>query len=163
MFSRNLLVKAFIVLFAFIPAVALAQTYSTPNIWKVPPGYWGPIVSCSGEYSVTGSSASASSGSLPPCKNLCDLINTTINAIYLAMSVALFILAPILFVVGGIMIMISGANPEMLSRGKKTLIDTLIGLIIVLCSYLIVNTVITALKINGIGGFGASSCTTASQ
>jgi hypothetical protein len=150
MFKHNLLIKIFIVLLVLAPT-ASALAYTTPNIWTVPPGYWGPIVSCTGNY--------LNNNSTGTCQSLCDLINTAINATYFAMSVAIFILAPILFLVGAIMIIISGANPEMLSKGKKTLTDTLIGLIIVLCSYLIVNTVITTLHITNIGGFGASSCT----
>jgi hypothetical protein len=146
MFKNNLLIKLFIVLLMFSPAIAFA--YTTPSLW--PTGYWGPIVSCNGNYLQNGANGT--------CQSLCDLINTATNAVYLAMTIAIFVLAPILFVVGAIMLLVSGANPEMLSRGKKTLTDTLIGLIIVLCSYLIVNTVVTTLKINGIGGFGASSC-----
>jgi hypothetical protein len=58
------------------------------------------------------------------------------------------------------MILLGGANPGMLESGKKALTGTIIGLVIVLCSYLIVNTVLTVLNISGsAGGFGTSSCT----
>jgi hypothetical protein len=60
------------------------------------------------------------------------------------------------------MIMLAGANPGMLESGKKTLTATVIGLAIVLCAYLIVNTTITVLGIAGIGGFGNNACTTTS-
>lgn len=139
-----------------LPVVVFASTggaYKTPSLW--PTGYWGPLVSCTGNYLASGGTYNSGQGA---CTSLCDLINTTVNVIYFAMSIAIFIIAPVLFVLGGIMMMLSGANPEMLSKGRKTLTDTAIGLVIVLCSYLIVNTIITALQINGIGGFGASSC-----
>jgi len=148
MFNRHLFIKIFILLLILAPTAA-ALAYSTPSIW--PTGYWGPLVSCNGNYLANGSNGT--------CQSLCDLINTGINIVYFAMSVAIFIIAPILFIIGGIMIMVSGANPEMLSRGKKTLMDTVIGLVIVLCSYLIVYTIVSTLKITNIGGFGASSCT----
>jgi len=158
MLKHNLFIKIVIVLLVLAPT-AVAFAYSTPSIW--PTGYWGQaqngnppgLVSCNGNYLVNGSNGT--------CQNLCDLINTAINIVYFAMSVAIFIIAPILFIVGGIMMMVSGANPEMLSKGRKTLIDTVIGLVIVLCSYLIVNTVITTLKIGGIGGFNSSVCSVA--
>ncbi len=139
-----------------LPVIALASTggtYTTPSLW--PTGYWGPLVSCTGNYLASGATYNPGQGA---CTSLCDLINTGINIVYFAMSVAIFIIAPILFIVGGILMMISGANPEMLSKGRKTLTDTVIGVVIVLCSYLIVNTIITTLQINGIGGFGAGSC-----
>jgi hypothetical protein len=52
----------------------------------------------------------------------------------------------------------SGANPGMLEKAKKTLTSTLIGLLIVLCSYLLIYTFVKALNITGIGGFGTSAC-----
>jgi hypothetical protein len=54
--------------------------------------------------------------------------------------------------------MVSGARPEMLSTGKRVLTSTVIGLVIVLCSYLLVNTVISVLGITGVGGFNTSAC-----
>jgi hypothetical protein len=127
----------------------VASAYTTPNIW--PTGFWGPLVSCTGNY-LSGSGATS-------CTNLCDLINTFINIVYFAMSIAIFIIAPISFVVGGIMIMFAGANPGMLETGKKVLTGAVIGLVIVLCSYLIVATVLKVLGVTGIGGFGGAACT----
>jgi hypothetical protein len=133
-----------------LPLMASAA-WSTPNIWGVPPGYWGPLVSCTGNY--------INAGTLPPCTSLCDLIDTIINVIYFGMSIAIFIIAPICIVIGGIMILLGGANPGMLESGKKALTGAIIGLIIVLCSYLIVNTVLTVLNLTGVGGFSNNTCT----
>jgi hypothetical protein len=74
------------------------------------------------------------------------------------MSIAIFIIAPICIIVGGIMILMGGANPGMLESGKKALTGTIIGLVIVLCSYLIVNTALTVLNLTNVGGFSSSSC-----
>jgi len=154
-FARNALVVT-LSLFAaatlFAPFAASASVAS--GIW--PTGYWGPLVSCTGNYD---SSVKLMAGApAQSCTSVCDLIGTIINVVYFAMSFAIFIITPILFVTGGVMMMVSGANPEMLGRGKKTLTSTLIGLLIILCSYLIIYTVVNALKITGIGGFGASAC-----
>lgn len=135
-------------LLIIVPTVALAYSNgdnSPPQLW--PNGYWGPLVSCTGN-GVGGTQ----------CQSLCDLIGTIVNIIYFAISLCFFIIAPILFITGGIMIMVAGANPEMLSKGKTTLKSTTIGVLIVLCSYLIVATFVGVLQTsNYIQGFGGSS------
>lgn len=131
-----------------IPYISFAAAYATPNLW--PSGFWGPLVSCTGNY-LSGRN---------PCTNLCDLIGTAINIIYFAMSIGIFIAAPVLFVAGGIMMMIAGPNPGMLDKAKKLFTGTLVGLLIILCSYLIINTFVTVVGIQGVGGFlGNAACT----
>jgi hypothetical protein len=168
--TKNILAKTLLVFIIgtsiILPMVSFAAsgtnaTYKTPSLW--PTGFWGPIVWCTGDY-LTGAAnnqVAGSSGAVPACTNLCDLVGTFINIIYLAMSIAIFIIAPILFVWGGVTIMFAGANPGSLETGKKILMGALIGLAIVLCSYLIVNTVLSVLNITAVGGFNgnASACT----
>ena len=133
----------------------VAQAYTTPSLW--PTGYWGAggLVSCTGNY-LTGAGATAGA---TPCTSLCDLINTFINIVYFLMSIAIFIITPILFVWGGIMIMISSGDPGRLETGKKILTGTIIGLAIVLCAYLLISTVLKVLGVTSIGGFGGAACT----
>ena len=156
MFSKNTAAKIlFIVIVGSSVALPLvASAWTTPNLWGTPPGFWGPLVSCTGNYSYP--------GGMTPYTSLCDLIDTAINIIYFGLSLAIFIIGPVMIVVGAVMIMLAGANPSMLESGKKALTATVIGLLIVLCAYLIVNTTITVLNISGIGGFGNNSCTTTS-
>lgn len=139
-----------------LPLAAYADStgWTMPSLW--PTGFWAPngLVSCTGNY--------LPSNTGPQCTDLCDLIDTVINVLYFGMTIAIFVIAPIMFVVGGIMLLLAGANPEMISAGKKALTATVIGLVIVLCAYLIVNTVITVLNITGIGGFNAASCSVSS-
>jgi len=135
-------------------------SYKTPSLW--PTGYWGPIAWCTGSFIATAnptpSPTPGTAGNTPPtCTNLCDLIGTFLNVVYLLMSIAIFIATPILFVWGGVMIMFAGANPGMLETGKKILTGTVIGLAIVLCAYLLVNTVLSVLKISSVGGFNGNS------
>jgi len=158
MFSKNIASKILLIVLVgssvVLPLAASAATWTTPNLWGTPPGFWGPLVSCTGNYTTP--------GSLPPCTSLCDLIDTIINVIYFAMTLALFVIAPVVIVVGAIMIMLAGANPGMLESGRKAITGAVIGIAIVLCAYLIVNTTLTVLNITGVGGFGNNSCTTTS-
>jgi hypothetical protein len=153
MISKRTLAKlalGFIVLAPLaIPLLVSASTgaNTTPSLW--PTGFWGPLVSCTGNY-INGSNQ---------CTNLCDFILTVIRVLYFVMSIAIFIATPILIIWGGIMIMISGASPEMLGTGKKIITGTLIGLAIILCSYLLVSTFLKALGVTSIGGFGGPACT----
>jgi hypothetical protein len=154
--------------FAALPLVSLAAetqsgsnvSYTAPSLW--PTGFWGPITWCTGSSIATAnptpSPTPGTAGQTPPtCNNLCDLIGTFINVIYLLFSIAIFILTPILLVWGGVMIMLAGANPGMLETGKKILTGTVIGLVIVLCAYLLVNTVLSVLSVTSIGGFNGNS------
>jgi uncharacterized membrane protein len=94
----------------------------------------------------------------PQCQNLCDLVNTVLNVIYIAMAWAIWVIAPIVFIIGGIMYMLAGANPEFESTAKKALTGTVIGLVIILCSYVIIATLVSFLGITHIGGFGSAIC-----
>ncbi len=139
-----------------LPLVSFASvnnSYKVPSLW--PTGFWGPIVWCTGNY-IPGATQI---GSPDTCNNLCDLIGTFLNVIYLIMSIAIFIIAPIGVVWGGILIMFSGANPGTLESGKKILLGTVIGIIIVLCAYLIVNTVLAVLNVTSVGSFNGNSGT----
>jgi hypothetical protein len=171
MITKNLLAKLALIVIVgstlAIPFAAMAAvdqsgntvSYQPPSLW--PTGYWGKggLVSCIGDYIPygTGQGQSPVLGNPPVCNNLCDLMDTIINIIYFVMSIAIFIITPLMFVTGAIMIMVSGANPEMLGTGKRILKGTVIGLAIVLCSYLIVATVINVLGITGVGGFGGTA------
>lgn len=155
-FKKNAATVALLIIIASSVVLPLvASAYTTPNLWGNPPGFWGPLVSCTGNY-LTGAAATAG---VTPCASLCDVINTFINIVYFVISIALFIITPIAFLVGAVMIMVAGANPEMLGSGKKVLTGTVIGLIIILCSYLIVNTVLLALNVTAVGGFNGNSVT----
>ncbi len=121
---------------------------AAPSVF--PTGFWGPLVSCTGN----------GGGGLPSCASMCDLIQTFENVIYFGISVAIFIIAPILFAWGGIMYMISRGKPEGTGAAKKILTGALIGVLIVLGGWLIVNTFVGVLGISGIGGFGSGgTCT----
>lgn len=109
--------------------------------------YWGPIMSCN---TIRLESGGWLGKYKNPCSSLCDLLATMQNAISLGITIALFVLAPILFMVGGFYLVTSGGNQERLGKGKKIFINTAWGVAIVLLSFVIVNTflVILAPKIS---------------
>jgi hypothetical protein len=71
----------------------------------------------------------------------------------------MWFIIPIILVVAGIMYMMGGANPGLLTTAKSALKGAVIGAIIILCSYLLISTFITFLKIGNIGGFSSGSPT----
>ena len=75
----------------------------------------------------------------------CDILKLVKNLIDFIMIAAAPILATIFFVVAGIYLMLGGANPGMLSQGKRIFKDTMIGLIIIMLAWLITNTLIVTL------------------
>jgi hypothetical protein len=118
-----------ILIFAFLtfPPLASAQDVGIP--------YWGsnpPVLSCSGQY--------LELGGRQPCTSVCDILRTLQRAIYFGITLVLFVLAPIMFLAGGIMVAMGGANPGILSMGKTTLWRAFIGTVIALGAFLIIAT-----------------------
>ena len=142
---------ALIVLVSLIVILGVPLFARADNATGIP--YWatGGLISCTGNYMNASPTGPYGAGSNPPCRSVCDLIQTFVNIIYFAITICLFVLSPIFFAVGGIMMMVSGANPEMLSKGKSVLLSTVIGIAVVLCSYMLVFTFVGIFnaKVNG--------------
>lgn len=51
-------------------------------------------------------------------------------------------IALIMFIIGGVMFLVSSGNPESVSKAKKLMISAVIGLLIVFASYLIIQFVL---------------------
>lgn len=135
-------------------------SFATPDpINLFPTGYWGPLVSCTGNYDPSNPSPTGQ----PTCISFCDLIHTFLHVIYFGMSIALFVLAPIFFAWGGIMILIAGGDPGKMQSGKKILTGTLVGIGITLGAFLIVATFVRFLGVSSfIPGFDSSGAFTCS-
>jgi len=83
---------------------------------------------------------------LPACADkgdcgLCDIIQTALNIFKIALGL-LGAAALLMFVWHGITILTSAGNKEKVSSGFKGMTNTLIGILLILGSWLIVNTVI---------------------
>ncbi len=75
---------------------------------------------------------------------LCHFLLLIKNIIVLVTEVA-FAIAALFFIIGGISFLISSGSPEKIEKAKKTITSAVIGMVIVLTSYLIVVSVIVAL------------------
>ena len=142
---------------ALLPLLAPTAAFAAANAVKSnvfnPTILAGPLTVCVGA-----PSANTGNATFPICNNLCDLIAQVANIIYYAIAVVIWIITPILVAVGGIMIMLSGANPGMIETGKKTITGTVWGVVIVLCAWLIVFTFVSAFGglSKYVGGFGGN-------
>jgi len=82
------------------------------------------------------------------CCGCCQLIDILKLARGISLIISKFVgvIALVFFIVGGIMWMFSGGNPETVKRGKQILIGSLIGILIVFFAWQIVNFVICAIS-----------------
>lgn len=91
----------------------------------------GPIVPCGGE-------------GQPDC-NLCHLWHLASNIInFISFNLAIPV-AIILFAVAGVIFLISGGNEERVSSAKNIFTNTVIGLVIIFCSWLLIDTLVKTL------------------
>lgn len=128
--------------FLFMPLIVSA------DVSLFPTGYWGPLVSCTGIN----------------C-NTCHIFSTAQMVIYFIMTLTLFVVGPLMITAGGIMMLVSGGSPEKFSSGRKMATGAVIGILIALGAFLIVNTLLVAVakQIPGFNGSGfAISCSATS-
>jgi hypothetical protein len=89
---------------------------------------WWPLVPCgrTGQVSCT----------------RCDLFRLADNVIHFFLEGIVPPVAAVLFIAAGLMIVLAGANPGLYAKGIAIFKNTFIGLVIILASWLIVNTLI---------------------
>ncbi len=136
------------------PFVTLAASAPVNyNVWS-PSILKGPLVTCTG----TGD------GSVKyACESLCDLMSTFANVVYFFIGVVIWIVTPIMFAWSGILFILSRGNTGRTGEARKMITGTVIGILIVLCGYLIIYTFLSVLSNGnlaqlGVGGFGTSVC-----
>ncbi len=86
----------------------------------------------------------------PDC-DFCKLLQLILNIINFVAKTLTPAVAGLLVVIGGIMYLLAGANPSLLSKAKGILLNVVVGLIIIYVSYLIVYTVLNVLSSNTAG------------
>jgi len=83
---------------------------------------------------------------LVPCNGpnctVCHLFKLVVNVTEFLFKQIALPLAGLMFLVGGIMMMLAGGSETRFKNGKEILINTLFGLVIVLAAFAIVNTII---------------------
>src|SRR3989344_4972397 len=106
--------------FVFLPVFV----YAAPD--------WWPIVPCGTSVNPT------------PC-NQCDLFRLAKNIIDFVLVGLMPPVAAILFVWGGFLILMGGANPGWITQGRTIFWNTFMGVLILSSSWLITNTIIKSL------------------
>jgi hypothetical protein len=152
---KQILLATFAIITLFLPLFASAR--DLPNVWD-PGALKGPLVTCWGGPVIFDNTGTPQDNP-NACTNLCDLVFTILNDIYVAIAFVIWIVLPFSFMVGGIMYMMGGANPGLLTSAKSTLKGAVIGTVVVLCAYLLIAALIQFVNITNIGGFnGAPAC-----
>jgi hypothetical protein len=143
--------------FLAAPSAVLADSATIhSNVWS-PTTLAGPLITCVGAAPAAGG---VSGGVTQTCSSFCDLVSTAANLVYFAIAFVIWIIAPIMFLWAGILFMISTGSAERTGQARKMITGTVIGLLIVLCAYLLVLTLVNVLQIqNYVGGFGTAACT----
>ena|SRR3989344_3502434 len=128
-----------------VPYLLLAISYlliplaASADVSLFPTGYWGPLVSCTGV----------------DC-NTCHIFSTAQMVIYFMMTLTIFVIGPIMITAGGIMMLVSAGNAERFSSGRKMATGAVIGILIGLGAFLIVNTLLVAIA-KQVPGFNSDS------
>src|SRR3989344_4127405 len=129
--------KIFIVIFSVFLFVTLSQTVLAVS--------WWPLVAC-GLNSQDDPSTPITEGAC----NRCDLFKLLKNIIDFVLIGLMPPAAAILFVWGGFLILMGGANPGLISQGKSIFWNTAIGVAIISSSWLITNTIIRSVAADNI-------------
>lgn len=128
--------------FLFLAFISLAASASTAHadsrVW--PTGYWGPLLSCTGNYNNV--VPVGADGVSETCNSFCDLLKTGQNVVDFAMTLVIFVGAPAMITFGGIMLLIAGSGgaEEKRKMAKDIIVSAVVGVAITLAAYLILAT-----------------------
>jgi hypothetical protein len=132
----GLLISLAALLILLAPGQNVAHADS--QVW--PTGYWGPLLSCTGNYNNV--VPVGSDGVSKTCTSFCDLLYTGRNVVDFAITLVVFVGAPVMITFGGIMLLIagSGGSDEKRQLAKDIIVSAVIGVAITLAAYLILST-----------------------
>lgn len=89
----------------------------------------------------TGKAGGATCNIAPGGCSLCDGLQVAINVVN-GLTTAAIVITTAMIIYGAVRLMLSGGSEQMVKDAKSTITSAVIGLIIVLCAWLIINTVI---------------------
>lgn len=83
----------------------------------------------------------------------CELNDFTITAVKIARWILGVVggLALLMFIYGGVMLLISGGNQQRVEQGRQILTNAVIGLVVVFLTYMIISLVLSALGVEAEG------------
>jgi len=79
----------------------------------------------------------------PMCDNICYLLEMISKIAFFIVRNVMPPLAGLLFLIGGIMMVAAAGSEERYKKGRQIVLNTAIGVVIVLVSWLLVNSIIT--------------------
>ncbi len=123
--NSKYILAVLLLLVIVVPTLALAADVSFP-FW---PSDANPLLPCTGLN----------------CVNFCQVLSLIQRLIYFGMTLGVEIIAPIFFIWGAFYILASAGSEERLSKGKKIFSSTVIGVLLTLGGFLMVNTLLWAL------------------
>lgn len=128
-------------------ALTLSSMLAVAAIWQPQ-----SVVAASGIEQVRQGAKSAQTGD--------DSTSDIPSMVQRVVNVMLFVLgavAVIMIVLGGIKFTTSNGNPEQIKSAKNTIMYSVVGLVVAIMAYAIVNFVVTQITSSGGGGGGAES------
>jgi len=103
-----------------------------------------PMISFAGNFDFSQPLVQCGTKANPTPCTLCDLFSLVQRLIDF-LSAAIFIIAGIIITIGGLMILLAGANPGNLDLGKKMIKNAVIGVIISLLAWTVINMIFVTL------------------
>lgn len=132
-------------------ALVVPSVVAMPLVAVAAGAFNGPIVQCNGQVTLDANGNPVPTGL---CQ-FCDLFKLIHNIFqYLAFTVTPA-LSVVVFLIGAFLLMFSGASEQLKTQGKAAIRGAVIGIVIVLLSWLIIDTVINVLAEVGGGGGNA--------
>ncbi len=117
----------------FVPVLASAQSNAVTG----------------GLQNATGLQSLFGTGGLNNSQSLSDLI---VNVVRLLLTFS-GVIAILFVIIGGFQYVTSGGNEETAEKGKKTVINAIIGIILIILSYVIINVIANTVSSNSGYGF----------
>ncbi|HED37915.1 MAG TPA: hypothetical protein ENI76_06695 [Ignavibacteria bacterium] len=103
----------------------------------------------------------AQAGGLVPCNgpdcNLCDVAKLAENSISFIVQIS-FVISALLFTYAGFLFLTAGADSGKVSSARKIFTNTIIGIVIILTAWLVVNVILTVLTGQGVNPFTKVLC-----
>lgn len=137
----GILLAAGLVLASAFSFAAAPVAYADSRVW--PTGYWGPLLSCTGNYNDVVPTGVEDGGVTEVCDNLCDMLSTGQNIVDFVITIVVFVGVPAMIAFAGVLLLISGfagGDSEKRSKAKDIIISTVVGLLITLGAYVILST-----------------------
>ncbi len=87
------------------------------------------------------------------CQSICDIVKLAQNVLNFGIFMAV-VLSAILFAYAGFKLLTAGGNTEVYAQGKRVFGNVLIGLIIILAGWIIIDTLMKSFTGTGLTGGG---------